>query len=66
MAVKAAHAIEIAQLNANAKSDQQTITLLREQLDNARGDLKAEREARVTTEQARSQAQGVVVNTNGK
>lgn len=64
--VKATHAIEIAQLNANANSDKQTIVLLREQLDNARSDLTAERAARVTTEQARSQAQGVVVNTSGK
>lgn len=62
-ALVAEHKIEIAQLNANATSYANTIELLQNQVADARKDLAEEREVRVKTEEARSRANGVVVNT---
>ena len=57
------HKVEIAQLNANASSDKKTITLLETQVADARDDLAEERKARVASEEARSRAAAVTVNT---
>ena len=57
------HKVAIAQLNANASSDQNTIKLLQTQVEQARSDLAEERKARVASEEARSRSAGVVVNT---
>lgn len=63
-AVVADNKIKIAQFTAQATSDAKTIDLLQTNLDQSREDLKKEREARVTIEEHRSNASGVVVNTN--
>jgi acyl-homoserine lactone acylase PvdQ len=57
------HKVEIAQLNANASSDKKTITLLEGQVADARQDLAEERDVRIKTEEARSRAAAVTVNT---
>ena len=62
-AQESAHKVEIAELNANAKASVAEIAMLKEQLEQSREDLKAEREARVQIAQAESSRQGVVVNT---
>lgn len=64
--LEADHKVELAEHTATAKSDATTIKLLTEQLEQARADLKAEREARVKVEEHRSQAAGVTVNTTTK
>lgn len=60
------HKVEIAQLNADASSDKKTIENQAIQISQLRDDLAEERKARVQTEEARSRAQGIVVNTSGK
>lgn len=56
------HKVAIAELTANSKAKDDRVTMLTEQLDAARSDLKAERETRLAIAQAESQRQGVVVN----
>lgn len=62
--VVADNKIKLAQYTAQAVSDATTIKLLQTNLDQARKDLDAERVARITIEEHRSNASGVVVNTN--
>lgn len=62
--LKADHKVALAQHTAQAQSDATTIKLLTAQLEQARKDLDAEREARVAIEEHRSNASGVVVNTS--
>lgn len=62
---EAGHKVAIAELTANSKAKDDRITMLTEQLEAARSDLKAERETRLAIAQADAQRQGVVVN-NGK
>lgn len=61
--LEAAHKVAIAELNANTKADKDRIAMLTEQLEAARGDLKAERETRLEIAKADANRQGVVVNT---
>lgn len=61
--LESAHKVAIAELNANTKADKDRITMLTEQLEAARGDLKAERETRLEIAKADANRQGVVVNT---
>ena len=61
--IESNHKVEIAQLNANATADKETIATLKEQVAQLRDDLKAEREARVQMAEAAAKAQGVIVNT---
>jgi hypothetical protein len=65
-AIEANHKVEIAQLNANASADKRTIESQVEQIAQLRGDLAEERKARVQTEEARSRAAGVTVQTSAK
>lgn len=60
------HKVAIAQLNANTVADQRAIASQAEQITQLRSDLAEERKVRVQTEEARSRAQGVVVNASGK
>lgn len=60
------HKVAIAQLNANTVADQRAIASQAEQIAQLRSDLAEERKVRVQTEEARSRAQGVVVNASGK
>ncbi|WJN64620.1 hypothetical protein Erwinia_phage_Pastis_00069 [Erwinia phage Pastis] len=59
---EANHKVAIATLEANSSAKDDRISMLSEQLEAARGDLKAERETRLAIAQAESQRQGVVVN----
>jgi len=59
---EANHKVAIATLEANSSAKDDRISMLTEQLEAARGDLKAERETRLAIAQAESQRQGVVVN----
>lgn len=61
--LEASHKVAIAELNANTKADKDRIAMLTEQLEAARGDLKAERETRLEIAKADANRQGVVVNT---
>lgn len=61
--LESAHKVAIAELNANTKADKDRITMLTEQLEAARSDLKAERETRLEIAKADANRQGVVVNT---
>ena len=61
--LEATHKVAIAELNANTKADKDRIAMLTEQLEAARGDLKAERETRLEIAKADANRQGVVVNT---
>lgn len=61
-AQEASHRVQIAELTANSKAKDDRIAMLTEQLEAARGDLKAERETRLAIAQAESGRQGVVVN----
>ncbi len=56
------HRVAIAELTANSNAKDDRVTMLTEQLEAARADLKAERETRLAIAQAESQRQGVVVN----
>ena len=60
--VKASHAVAIAQLNADAKSDETTIALLKGQIDQLQRTIDANREAEITKAEHASKAAGVVVN----
>lgn len=62
LALESNHKVQMAELVANANADKQHINSLTEQVDQLRGDLKAEREARVQMAEAASKAAGVVVN----
>lgn len=57
------HKVAVAELTANSKAKDDRIAMLTEQLEAARGDLKAERETRLAIAQAESNRQGVTVNT---
>lgn len=61
--LESTHKVAIAELNANTKADKDRIAMLTEQLEAARGDLKAERETRLEIAKADANRQGVVVNT---
>lgn len=63
LAMDSKHKVEIAELKANAKADNQHIVALTGQVNQLREDLKAEREARVAMAESAAKAQGVVVNT---
>lgn len=56
------HKVQVAELTANSNAKDDRIEMLTEQLEAARGDLKAERETRLAIAQAESGRQGVVVN----
>lgn len=59
---EANHRVQIAELTANSKAKDDRVVMLTEQLQAARDDLKAERDARVKTAEYESGRQGVVVN----
>ena len=61
--LESAHKVAIAELTANSKAKDDRIAMLTEQLEAARGDLKAERETRLEIAKADANRQGVVVNT---
>lgn len=60
---EAAHRIQTAELTAKSNAKDDRITLLMEQLEEARGQIKAERETRLAIAEADSKRQGVVLNT---
>lgn len=60
---EAAHRIQTAELTAKSNAKDDRITLLIEQLEEARGQIKAERETRLAIAEADSKRQGVVLNT---
>lgn len=62
--VKASHAVAIAQLNADAKSDATTIALLKDQIEQLQRTIDANREAETARTQALAQS-SITVN-NGK
>lgn len=60
---EAAHRIQTAELTAKSNAKDDRIALLLEQLEEARGQIKAERETRLAIAEADSKRQGVVLNT---
>lgn len=60
--LKADQKVELAELNAQAKSDATTIALLKGQIESLEATIKANREADVQKAEAASKAAGVVVN----
>lgn len=60
---EAAHRIQTAELTAKSNAKDDRIALLMEQLEEARGQIKAERETRLAIAEADSKRQGVVLNT---
>lgn len=63
-AIEAEHKVELAELNAQAKSDKTTIELLKGQVKSLEETITAEREAGIEKAKAAAGAQGVVVNTS--
>lgn len=64
-AIESGHKVAIAEYQANEKASNQRIAFLETQIVDLKGQITAEREARITIAQAESQRQGVTVN-NGK
>lgn len=62
-AVESGHKVEMAELNANAKSDATTIQLLKGHIASLEATITANREAEIKKAEAASNAQGVTVNT---
>ena len=62
-ALESGHKVEMAELNANAKSDATTIQLLKGQIASLEATINANREAEIKKAEAASNAQGVTVNT---
>lgn len=60
---EAQHRIQTAELTAKSNAKDDRIALLMEQLEEARGQIKAERETRLAIAEADSKRQGVVLNT---
>ena len=60
---EAAHRIQTAELTAKSNAKDDRIALLMEQLEEARGQIKAERETRLAIAEADSKRQVVVLNT---
>lgn len=61
--LESGHKVEMAELNANAKSDATTIKLLKDQITSLEATITANREAEIKKAEAASNAQGVTVNT---
>lgn len=61
--LESGHKVEMAELNANAKSDATTIQLLKGQIASLEATITANREAEIKKAEAASNAQGVTVNT---
>ena len=62
-ALESGHKVEMAELNANAKSDATTIQLLKGQIASLEATITANREAEIKKAEAAANAQGVTVNT---
>ena len=63
---KSAHLVTIAQLEANSKADKQGIEMWKQQYNDMKVQLEANRQAEIQRAEASAKAQGITVNTSGK